>query len=323
MNNYRLKLLIIFCCVFSSCATNNSDSSIHDKVEWERNSGNPILRDVIANINYEVASDPHVFRDESDNLKMIYTGDNNDHPSIKMASGSSVNDWQIQTTLLNEVGPSGKDINKETAFYRRTPEGKHQIYYIGYEDEETYQSEIYLAEADQVEGPYTQFAEPVVPRGNIAGENVYLITSPSVVEHEGILYMTFIGWNASPNEVTEVWVIGTTSANQGHTWSGFQKVDARIGMEGQLTKIADGEFVAVRTGEYKNGEAIFYATANHPFGPWREQSEPVLVQADPSLEKDEIIAPQIFYDKSNNKQYLYYTGADHQKGWWIMLAEKR
>lgn len=182
---------------------------------------------------------------------------------------------------------------------------------------------MYLAESDELEGPYTQLAEPVVPRGNIADEEVYLITSPSVGEHDGLLYMIFLGWDASPDEVTEVWVIGATSNDQGHTWTDFQKVDARIGMEGQITKIAEGEFVAVRTGEYKKEEAIFYATASHPFGPWNEQPDPILVQAGPPFEADEIIAPQILNDKSNDKQYVYYTGADYQRGWWIMLAEKK
>ena len=319
----RICLLVAFCWVLSGCVTNSTDNTSADKSEWTRSADNPVFSDKIPGINYEVASDPHVFLDETNQLKMIYTGDSNGFPSIKMASGSSVTDWQKDKTLLDAVGPSGKDINKETAFYRRTPEGKHQIYYIGYEDEESYQSEIYLAESDALEGPYTQSAEPVVKRGDIAGENVYLITSPSVLEHDGLLYITCIGWNASPNEVTNVWVLGATSNDQGHTWTDYQKVDARIGMEGQITKLGEGEFIAVRTGEYDNGEAIFYATASHPFGPWIEQPDPILVQAGPPLEKDEIIAPQLFEDRLNNTEYLFYTGADYETGWWIMLAENR
>ena len=324
MTNFSLRLYAVICWfVISSCATNSSDSPINDIKEWERSADNPVFSDEIPAINYQVASDPHVFFDVDETLKMIYTGDKDDHPSIKLASGSSATNWQKQTTLLHNEGPSGKDVNKETAFYRHMPDGNHQIYYIGYEAEGTYQSEVYLAEADELEGPYTQLAEPVVPRGNIAGEEVHLITSPSVVEHGGLLYMIFLGWDASPDEVTEVWVIGATSNDQGHTWTDFQKVDARIGMEGQITKIAEGEFVAVRTGEFKEEEAIFYATASHPFGPWNEQPNPILVQAGPPFEADEIIAPQILNDESNGKQYVYYTGADYQRGWWIMLAEKK
>ncbi|MDR9416389.1 MAG: hypothetical protein RI564_08900 [Gracilimonas sp.] len=307
----------------SFCESNSSVESGYDIIEWERSKENPVFRDSIPDINYEVASDSHVFIDEDDSLKMIYTGDFNDTSSIKLASGGSVSNWDKQTILLYEAGPSGKDVYKETPFYRKASSGKHQIYYIGYEDEETYQSEIYLSEADELEGPYTQRSEPVVPRGNIAGEDVYLITSPSVVEHNDLLYMTFIGWDASPNEVTEIWIIGATSNDDGHSWTDFQKVDVPIGAEGQITKLPNEEFVAARTGSYEDREAIFYATANHPLGPWTEQSEPILIQSGPPYEADEVIAPQIFHDPFNNKQYVYYTGADYQEGWWIMMAEKK
>lgn len=151
---------------------------------------------------------------------------------------------------------------------------------------------------------------------------MYCMTSPSVVEHQDLLYLTFIGWDASPDEVTEVWVIGATSSDEGRTWSDFQRVDTRIGMEGQVTKTPDGYFIAVRTGDYKDQEAIFYATSTHPFGPWVENEDPILVQGGPPYEKDEIIAPQITIAPLTNQQYLYYTGVDYQTGWWIMLARK-
>jgi len=149
------------------------------------------------------------------------------------------------------------------------------------------------------------------------------MTLPSVVEHEGLHYMTFIGWNAAPNEVSEVWVIGATSSDDGKTWSDLQLVDTRILMEGQVTKAPNNTFVAVRTGTHQNKEAIFYATATHPFGPWTEEQQPILSQTDTILEKDEIIAPQITYDQQTNEQQLFYTGADHSKGWWMMLATRQ
>ena len=302
-----------------SCENDESSSTGFDS-DWSRSSENPVLRDLIPTENYQAASDPHVFYDEAGALNMIYTGDVDGVASIKLAKSMNFTDWQKQNELLFEIGPSGKDVNKETAFYRRASNGKHQIYYIGYADEASYQSEVYLAEADELTGPYIQMEFPVVPRGNLAGKEVYLITSPSVVEHQGQLYIIFIGWNDSPNEVTEVWVIGAISKDEGHTWEEYQLVDTRIGMEGQVTKIGDNEFVAVRTGEFDDKEAIFHATAAHPFGPWEESPGPILVQEDPTLEKDEIIAPQITIDQTTGDQYLYYTGADYQVGWWIMMA---
>jgi len=290
--------------------------------DWERSSENPVFRDFIANENYQVASDPHVFYDEDGSLKMIYSGDVAGVSSIKLAERNNQDDWEKKRALLFEVGPSGKDINKETAFYRKSANGKHQIYYIGYADEESYQSEIYLAEADELSGPYIQMDSPVVPRGNIAGKEVYLITSPSVVQHKGKLYMSFLGWNNSPNEVTEVWVMGAISTDEGLTWKDFQIVDTRIGMEGQVTKVKDDEFISVRTASFQDKEAIFYATSSEPFGPWEELPMPILVQQDPVFEKDEIIAPQITVNPKTGEEYLYYTGADYERGWWVMLAKK-
>ncbi len=305
----------------SACQKDDSPDPEVSIDQWQRADDNPIYRDLIPAENYQSASDPHVFFDEAGELKMIYSGDVNGKSSIKLARGTSWKEWTLEADLLFETGPSNLDISKETAFYRLSTDGKHQIYYIGYNDD-SYKAQIFLAEADVLEGPYTQSEQPVVPRGEIAGKEVFCITSPSVVEHEGILYIGFIGWNATPAEVSEVWMMGATSTDEGRTWSDFQIVDTRIGMEGQITKTPDGRFVAVRTGAFEDKEAIYYATADHPFGPWTENPEPIILQADTPLEKDEVIAPQITFDPATGKEYLYYTGADHNIGWWVMLAEK-
>lgn len=287
--------------------------------DWNREA-TPIFRDMIESENYQVASDAHVFFDENDDLKMVYTGDFNGQPSIKIASGSNWTSWEKQTVLLGEVGPSNLDKNKETPFYRLADNGKHQIYYIGYDDEDTYQSQIFLAEATSLTDTFIQKTTPLIPRGTIAGKEVYCITSPSIVAHNDTLFMAFIGWNDSPNNVSEVWVFGATSVDDGYTWSDFKEVDTRIGMEGQLTKGPNGKFYAVRTGDYKKNEGIFIAAANHPFGDWEEEKKPIILKAGEPFEVDEIIAPQLIFDPVTNQKKLYYTGADHQIGWWIMMA---
>ena len=169
--------------------------------------------------------------------------------SIKLAKGNSISDWEVVGSLLFKPNTENTDIQKETSFYRRTNNGKSQIYYIGYTDN-SYKSQIFLAEADSLDGRYYQIPAPVVPRGELAGKDVYSITSPSIVEHNGILHMVFIGWNDSPEKVSEVWIIGAKSTDDGYSWSDFEIVDTPIGMEGQVTKTLDGKFVAVRTGEY-------------------------------------------------------------------------
>ncbi len=304
--------------LFPSCEGDESIDLV--LTEWTREAS-PVLRDLILSENYQAASDAHVFMD-GDSLRMIYTGDKDGKPAIKLAYSNALNDWSPSSTLLGSIGPSGLDAHKETGFYRKASSGKHQIYYIGYDSEATYEAQIFLAEADSIKGPYTQMDAPIVAKGTIAAKNVYCMTSPSVVEHQSTLYMTFIGWDNSPNFVTEVWVMGASSEDEGHSWSNFQIVDTKIGMEGQVTKIDSTRYVAVRTGEYDDREGIFYATASHPFGPWIEKENPILVQAGPPLEKDEIIAPHIFIEPMSGEEILFYTGADHSMGWWIMMARK-
>lgn len=316
---YRLTFLLILSLFFSSCEDDNSAQQIVIENNWTRHPANPVFRDFIPAENYEVASDSHVFF-ENGELYMIYSGDVNGNASIKLARGSNYSSWEPVKGLLSQIGPSGLDINKETSFYRKSNNGKHQIYYIGYPDGSTYESQLYLAQADQIEGPYTQ-SEPIVELGNIAGLEVELITSPSVVEHNGKLHLVFIGWDGF-EDVTEIWIIGAESTDDGYTWTDFKEVLVPIGSEGQITKAPDGSFVAVRTGPLENKEAIYYATAPAPFGPWTEEQEPLLVQADAPLETDEIIAPQITFDPVTGKEYLYYTGADYNNGWWTMLATK-
>ncbi len=84
------------------------------------------------------------------------------------------------------------------------------------------------------------------------------MTSPSIFKHNGLLYLTFIGWNDSPSKVSEVWVLGATSTDDGYTWSNFQVVETKIGMEGQVTKAPDGSFYSVYTSDYKKMRAFLF-----------------------------------------------------------------
>lgn len=300
---------------FFSCKKNKISST-----DWNRYE-EAVLRDHIPEDNFEIASDGHIFFDENGTLRMIYSGETDGKSAIKYATGTSWTNWKIEGNLLDEAGPSGKDVFKETAFYYLTEDGKHQIYYIGYPDEENYEAEIYRAEAESFEGPYLISEQPIVKKGIIADKNVYTMTSPSVVEHDDVLYLSFIGWNNSPEEVTEVWIMGCTSTDQGQTWSEIKEVECPIGMEGQITKGPDGKFYAVSTGEFsKKKEAIYYSESNHPFGPWTINKTPIITQTGKDLEKDEVIAPQITFDPATGKKQLYYTGANHKKGWWMILA---
>lgn len=285
---------------------------------WQRSDG-PVLRSPIPGEAYEVAGDPHAFRTPQGAWRMIYSADDQDQISIRLALGESRDDWREGPILLGPSKGHDHPRSKETAFYRLSRSGEHQIYFIGYDDETTYRSEVHLAVADELEGPYEILPEPVVPRGEIAGRDVYLITSPSVVEHEGRLFMTFLGWDGL-EDVTEVWVLGAVSLDDGRSWTDFQEVGVPIGMEGQVTKTPEGRYAAVRTGAYGPVEAIFIACSEHPFGPYVAQEEPILVAAGRPWEVDEIIAPAVAYDPASGAPILFYAGADHGRGWWILSA---
>lgn len=286
---------------------------------WER-TDTPVFRDRFASGVYEVASDAHVFRSGPDSLHMIYMGDDSDFSSIKLALQDAGGVWERQTTLLGAGTGTEIPQSKETPFYRLGPDGEHQIYFIGYEDEETYESAIYLAVADSLAGPYSILPDPVVPLGSMAGRDVRVITSPSVIDHNGELLMAFLGWDDFRN-VTQVWALGAQSNDNGRSWTGFREIAAPIGMEGQITPNPEGGYVAVRTGETASGrEAIFAGCAAHPFGPYEMIERPLLAQSGSPWETDEVIAPQVFYDTPANEIRLFYTGADYQRGWWIMEA---
>ena len=116
--------LLTFSLIFQACEKN--DPKVNNIKEWTRELS-PVLRDTIIGGNYQVASDAHVFMD-GDTLRMIYSGDDNGKSSIKLAYANALNNWEPSTTLLGSVGPSGLDTHKETGFYRKASNGKHQIY---------------------------------------------------------------------------------------------------------------------------------------------------------------------------------------------------
>ena len=83
-------MLLIFSFVFQACE--KDDPEVNSIKEWTREL-DPVLRDTIINEDYQVASDAHVFMD-GDTLRMIYTGDENEKPSIKLAHSNALNNWE-------------------------------------------------------------------------------------------------------------------------------------------------------------------------------------------------------------------------------------
>lgn len=269
---------------------------------------------------YEAASDGHVFVTDEGRPAMIYSGDENDQSSIKLALGTDFSTWQEWGVLLGPSQQPDAVVHKETAFYYRASATNHRIFFIGYDDEDTYQSNIYMAQAADLLGPWTINPGPVIARGPTDGRVVYLITSPSVVEYDGQLVMVWLGWNGF-EDVTAVWTFSATSSLERQDWEEIRETNVPIGMEGQITQRPDGGFVAVATQETTAGkEGLFAACANSPFGPWTRMDTPLLTLAADEWEVDEIIAPSITYDPETNEPYLFYTAAEHARGWRMMMA---
>lgn len=279
----------------------------------------PVLRDKHAGEPYETASDSHALVTANGKLRMLYSGDQDDRISIKLARGRTWKNWSPGPTLVGPDQGQRPSRSKETSFYRRADDGKHQIFFVGYGNGNTYRSQIYLAEADSLAGPYKMKRKPVIRRGTLAGKPVHTITSPGIVSHRGKLYMTFVAWDDFQN-VSQVWTMGAVSTDDGRSWTNIREVPVPVAMEGQVTKTPAGKFLAVRSGEHQGGEAIFLACADRPFGPYTELRKPILTPAGPPWEVDEFTAPQITFDPSTGRAYLFYTASRENKGWWIMRA---
>jgi len=88
MNKAIPFVLLIASMFFLSCKRDKTVELTF--TEWTRE-GNPVLRDLILNENYQAASDAHVFLD-GDNIRMIYTGDYNGKPAIKIAHSNDIDD---------------------------------------------------------------------------------------------------------------------------------------------------------------------------------------------------------------------------------------
>ncbi len=309
-------------CVSLPASTTPSDAPIAltDLQDFTR-CASPVLRDPTDAGGYEVASDGHIFHDEAGSLRMVYSGDIAGKIGPRIATSTGWDAWTPGEAMLGASQVNGADQYRETPFYRRAKDGTHQLYYVGYEEEGTYVSEIYLATSDTLQGPYTMPAAPLIKSGDQAGKPVYLMTSPSVMEHEGELLMMYLAWNANPSEVTEVWVMGAVSQDDGVTWGEIREVETPIGMEGQLTRGPDGMYYAVRQGESGGKQTVELARASHPFGPYEALPKPVLTQESAPWEVHELNAPQLVFDAQTRTAYLYYVGADYCFGWWMMVAQ--
>ncbi len=292
--------------------------SLDSLQNWVRHPKNPVFA------GNEIASDAHVWREAPGVYRMVYTDGVGDHQAIGMATSSDLVNWKPiadsehpNGIVLQGAGPSGKDLHLETAFYRKANDGKHQIFYIGYPEESAYHTAIYKAEASKVQGPYVRESDPVIS-WSAGGLDATAMTSPTIVEHAGKLYMSYIGWEAYPDG--PVHIVGMTSTSDGRAWG--DKVDLgwddNFGVEAHMEKGPDGRFYRVGTvGDAQGNDVIALGQSDHPFGPFTQLPTPILTREGPG-EDDSITAPNLLFQPETGTAYVHYTAVG-TGGWpWVI-----
>ncbi len=295
------------------------DLELGELAAWTRHPDNPIF------LGNSFAADPHVWEESPGQYRMVYTDAVEERQAIAMATSTDLVSWTPianaqypDGVVLAGAGPGGQDLNQETAVYRRTDDGQHQIFYIGYADEIEYHTAIYKAEASEIEGPYLREADPVIP-WTPGGPDSFAMTSPTIVEHNGQLFMTYIGWQSYPDG--PVINVGATSDDDGRTWDkhGELSWDDIFGVEAHTEPGPDGLFYRVGiTGDTQGGDVITLGRAPHPFGPFTTLAEPILVPGGARVgEGDTIMSPTLMFRDDIETAYMLYAAVD-TGGWpWV------
>lgn len=263
------------------------------------------------------AADPHVWANGINDYYMVYTSEFSGAQAISMARSTDLVTWTPIVSpqyssehILRGAGPAAGQAHQETAVYYKTPGGQHQIYYIGYDSEATFQSQIYRATASSIEGPYTREATPVLSFGASGSYDDAAMTSPSIVEHQGVLYMCYVAWADSPTGPSPTVInAGATSSDYGATWTktGTISFSDIFGVEAHIEKGPDGKFYRVATETINSADALSIGVSAHPFGPYTKHAG-VLVPGGVGVgEVDSITAPSLFFNRADRRAYMFYS----------------
>ncbi|MDH5738725.1 MAG: family 43 glycosylhydrolase [Nitrospira sp.] len=271
------------------------------------------------------AGDPHVVTEAEDAYRMVYTTDSgSDSQAIGMAISTDLITWlPVESAqysdhrVLSGAGPAAGQLNQETAFYYKTPGGAHHIYYIGYDGtaEGAYVAQIYRAiSASNVLGPYTRETTPVVALGAGGSDDDSAMTSPSIVEYNGVLYMVYTGWGDSPNSPDPaVTTMYATSSNNGTTWvkQGSLSWNDIFGVEAHIEKGPDGFYY--RAGVVVDGggnDAVTIGRAFSPLGPYETYPDVLTLGGASVGEVASITSPSLLFHEDTATLYMFYGAVD-------------
>jgi hypothetical protein len=146
------------------------------------------------------------------------------------------------------------------------------------------------------------------------------MTSPTIVEHEGTLFMSYLGWATFPDG--PVTLAGATSNDDGRSWQkvGALSWDDIFGVEAHTEKGPDGMFYRVGVGGDAAGDdVLLLGRAQHPFGPYEVRPEPILTEGGPAVgEGDSVMSPSLLFDDTTGTAYMHYAAVD-TGGWpWVV-----
>ncbi|MEO0468915.1 MAG: hypothetical protein AAF206_04780 [Bacteroidota bacterium] len=184
------------------------------------------------------------------------------------------------------------------------------LYYIGYPDSELingiYESSIGVAVGVSPDDLIRPQTSPILERGGLRDKDA--MTSPSIVEFEGLYYMIYTGW---ADVLTSDGFLGQTAATSedGIRWT---KTDRNLIPEVQETAFE----TATETEVIKGPDQQFYlffsaeggialARSESPLGPWDIYPQ-MLIESEHAWEAGEVVAPTVLIE--DGKMRIWYTG---------------
>ncbi len=281
---------------------------------WVRHPSTPIFGGTAGNF----AGDPYVWKDSTGTYRMLYTSEYASKQAIGMATSSDLVTWTPVSSpqygsefVLRGAGPASGQDHQETAFYRLSATGQHQIYYIGYDSEVEYHAAIYRATASTITGPYTREATPVINFGANGTYDDSIMTSPTIVDHYGTLYMNYVAWDDLLTGAPNVINAGAISTDDGATWTktGTIAWDNIFGVEGHIEEGPDGLYYRVAVESTPNDE-IKAGWSAHPFGPYTTFDSVLTLGGAGVGEVDSITSPSLYFNTATRQVYMYYGAVD-------------
>ncbi|MGV6814007.1 MAG: hypothetical protein ACWA5W_03240 [Phycisphaerales bacterium] len=277
-----------------------------------------------------MAADPSVIRD-GDTYRMYFTGflSEPDRSVIGIATSSDGINWDWATTtddnnpisIALDGRPGQWDQYLETVHVMKVGD-EFWMYYTGYIPNETILVSPYeIGLATSPDGiNWTRVSDDPVYRLAQSGPDNGAMTSPAVVQWNGMFFMIYLGWQLDDQGgFVDFRIRGATSPD-GINWTRREQpvfgppsdelpwLDSAI--EPTLLQASDGMFYLFITADDEENTSsptsIALLRSCHPFGPWEAcPSDPILTMTRP-WEDAEIVAPSVMEDEG--KLRMWYHG---------------